>query len=80
LAYISPEQLNNESYDDKIDVWSVGILTYEILTGKAPFESDIMKASQQVTQAFFPKLTFPEELNISDNAKSFMQSLLAAKP
>lgn len=38
LAYISPEQLNNDFYDDKIDVWSVGILTYELLTGKAPFE------------------------------------------
>ncbi len=37
LAYISPQQLNNDSYDDKIDVWSVGILTYELLTGKAPF-------------------------------------------
>ncbi len=28
LAYFSPEQLNNESYDEKIDVWSVGILCY----------------------------------------------------
>lgn len=28
LAYISPEQLNNQSYDEKIDAWSVGVLTY----------------------------------------------------
>jgi aurora kinase len=28
LAYISPEQLANGFYDDKIDVWSVGILTF----------------------------------------------------
>ena len=37
MAYISPEQLNNDFYDDKIDVWSLGILTYELVTGKAPF-------------------------------------------
>jgi serine/threonine protein kinase len=37
IAYISPEQLNNESYDEKIDVWSVGVLTYELIVGKAPF-------------------------------------------
>ncbi len=37
LAYISPEQLNNDFYDDKIDIWSLGILTYEMITGKAPF-------------------------------------------
>lgn len=24
-------------YDDKIDIWCVGILTYEIATGKTPF-------------------------------------------
>ena len=28
LAYISPEQLSNCEYDEKIDVWSLGILTY----------------------------------------------------
>ena len=37
LAYISPEQLSNEKYDEKVDVWSVGILTYELLVGKPPF-------------------------------------------
>lgn len=37
LAYFSPEQLCNESYDEKIDVWSVGILCYEMLTGRSPF-------------------------------------------
>jgi len=28
LDYISPEQLTNSNYDEKIDVWSLGILTY----------------------------------------------------
>ena len=28
LAYISPEQLTNTPYDDKIDAWSIGILAY----------------------------------------------------
>lgn len=28
LAYISPEQLLNSDYDEKIDVWSVGILAF----------------------------------------------------
>jgi serine/threonine protein kinase len=43
LAYSSPEQLKNSLYDDKIDAWSVGILTYELLTGKSPFDNDLSK-------------------------------------
>lgn len=37
LEYSSPEQLCNEGYSEKIDAWSLGILTYELLFGKSPF-------------------------------------------
>lgn len=36
--YVSPELLKRKAYDNKIDVWSVGILTYELLFGRVPFE------------------------------------------
>lgn len=35
--YVSPELLKRKNYNNKIDVWSVGILTYELLFGKVPF-------------------------------------------
>lgn len=37
--YLAPELVkkSNLSYDDKIDNWAVGILTYELLTGASPF-------------------------------------------
>jgi serine/threonine protein kinase len=54
LAYFSPEQLNNESYDEKIDIWSVGILCYELLTGRSPFEEDIMKITRREKEAKLP--------------------------
>ncbi|EGR27611.1 protein kinase domain protein [Ichthyophthirius multifiliis] len=37
LDYISPEMLNGEDYGRSVDIWSLGILAYELLTGKAPF-------------------------------------------
>ena len=27
-CYLSPEQLRNEDYDEKVDSWEIGILTY----------------------------------------------------
>jgi len=37
-AYISPEVVQNQQYDKKIDIWSLGVLTYELLVGKIPFD------------------------------------------
>lgn len=36
--YLSPELLKRNDYDKKIDSWSLGVLAYEILLGKVPFE------------------------------------------
>ena len=40
--YVSPEVANGDHYDFKIDCWSVGILTYEMLTSTTPFDQKRM--------------------------------------
>jgi serine/threonine protein kinase len=36
--YLSPELLKGQRYDEKVDLWAIGILAYELFIGNSPFE------------------------------------------
>jgi len=41
--YMAPEVLNGLSYNEKADLWSIGIIMFEMLLGKPPFEAKSMR-------------------------------------
>ena len=79
--YISPEQVSGRpAIDHRADLYSVGILLYEILTGKAPFEgrSDYDTMLAQVTaQPAAPSTLTPE---ISPELDRIVLTALAKDP
>jgi serine/threonine protein kinase/Tfp pilus assembly protein PilF len=56
LAYMSPEQATGKTIDHRSDIFSTGIIFYELLAGRRMFEGETMQVYSQVREARYEPL------------------------
>lgn len=56
LQYSSPEQLRGEAVDARCDLWALGVLLYEMVTARMPFEATSMpELLEKIQKASYPR-------------------------
>ncbi|NWJ05722.1 HUNK kinase, partial [Crypturellus undulatus] len=78
-AYAAPELLAHRKYGPKVDVWSIGVSMFAMLTGTLPFIVEPFNIKQLHQKMVIGEIS-PIPSDISPGAVSFMQSLLEPDP
>jgi len=79
LDYLPPEMLKSGSqdnfYNEKVDLWSLGVLTYEFLVGEAPFEDTPVMTQRRIRRGDMSIPSF-----VSPEARDLIKRLLVLDP
>jgi len=75
--YMSPELVNHKVYSKEIDVWSLGVLLYEMIHGYSPFRPNKPKFSENDVFENIKKHNLKFGKKISDECKKLIYNLLA---
>jgi serine/threonine-protein kinase len=77
--YMSPEQFTGAKLDARSDVYALGVVTYEMLTGRLPFEADTpwLWATQHMTAQPFPFETLPLGSQVPSKMKASVMRALS---
>lgn len=77
LDYLPPEMLDSstEKYTKAVDQWTLGVLTYEFLTGEAPFEDTYPMTHRRILKCDMK----PLPTSLSSEARNFVKSVCVTR-
>jgi len=69
-----------KKYDEKCDIWSIGVILHVLLSGAPPFQGRTDEQIFEAIQLGFVSFSSPEWKQISNEAKIFIKKLLVVNP
>ncbi|XP_045426164.1 aurora kinase B isoform X3 [Lemur catta] len=76
LDYLPPEMIEGRTHNEKVDLWCIGVLCYELLVGNPPFES----ASHNETYRRIVKVDLKFPPSVPEGARDLISKLLRHNP
>ena len=74
--YLAPEIIKEQGHDEKVDIWCIGVLLFELITGNVPFQgNDIDTLKENILHL---KISWPKDINI--DAKNLIKKILKSDP
>ena len=70
--YMAPEIVNCETYNEKIDVWALGVIAYKLLSGENVFPGDTKEEVHHKIKKLDPVYTGKMFEKVSSGAKKFL--------
>ena len=75
-VYLAPEIINNRGHDEKVDIWCIGVLLFELLTGISPFQGfDVQSIKYNIN-----RLNIAWQKNMDRDAVDLIKRILKYNP
>ena len=82
--YLSPQIIQGSQYNEKVDLWAIGVLAFELYLGCTPFDITDPNDLYRIVKYFFTKVTdsikFPSNKTVSPEFKEFISAMLCKNP
>ena len=74
--YLAPEIIKEEGHNEKVDIWCVGVLLFELVTGSLPFKGNDLDSLKKNILSL--NISWPKDINL--DAKNLIMKILKLDP